>query len=126
MPNPSPIETNQVLSMAALAQRLQQPDASPVERDAISAILNTIKTEMGGLWYEEMEIIRQDAFGEVFGREFTYWNEDEHAYKGDKEYLDAEQDWLDWLRQRCLSFQLGTSLYLCNHRIHTPEDWYYK
>jgi len=120
------IEEQPVITMAALAARLGQADAAPEERAAIEEILGAVKAEMGKLWYEEMEIIREDAFGEAYGREFTFWNEDEHAYKGDKEYLDAEQDWLEWLEQRCLSFQLGGSRYLCNHHIHTAEDWYYK
>jgi hypothetical protein len=120
------IEEQPVITMAALAARLGQADAAPEERAAIEEILGAVKAEMGKLWYEEMEIIREDAFGEAYGREFSFWNEDEHAYKGDKEYLDAEQDWLEWLEQRCLSFQLGGSRYLCNHHIHTAEDWYYK
>lgn len=120
------IEEQPVIMMAALAARLGQADTAPEERAAIEEILGAVKAEMGKLWYEEMEIIREDAFGEAYGREFTFWNEDEHAYKGDKEYLDAEQDWLEWLEQRCLSFQLGGSRYLCNHHIHTAEDWYYK
>jgi hypothetical protein len=120
------IEEQPVITMAALAARLGQADAAPEERAAIEGILGAVKAEMGRLWYEEMEIIREDAFGEAYGREFSFWNEDEHAYKGDKEYLDAEQDWLEWLEQRCLSFQLGGSRYLCNHHIHTAEDWYYK
>jgi hypothetical protein len=120
------IEEKPVLTIAALAERAAEADASPDERAALEVIINTVRQEMGKLWYEEMEIIREDAFGEAYGREFTYWNEDEHAYKGDKEYLDAEQDWLEWLEQRCLHFELGGSRYLCNHRIHTAEDWFYK
>lgn len=93
---------------------------------ALAAVLEQSRQAMGRLWFEEMPLVREDAAGSVYGADFEGWHEDEQIYAEGKQFLDAQQDYLDWLLPRCLRVELGGYGWYLNHNIHTPEDWFYR
>ena len=92
----------------------------------MAAVLEQSRQAMGRLWFEEMPLVREDAAGSVYGADFEGWHEDELIYAEGKQFLDAQQDYLDWLLPRCLRVELGGYGWYLNHNIHTPEDWFYR
>ena len=118
------IEAQPVITLAQAQARV---DAAPAEEAAaLRQALDDARAAAGTRWFEEMELVREDTFWLHFGRDFDLWHEDEQIYSEGKQFLDAQQDYLDWLLPRCLSLSIGSSTYLLNHNIHTPEDWFYR
>ena len=89
-------------------------------------VLDAARQALGSRWFGAMELVREDMAGQHFGRDFELWHEDELIYAEGKQFLDAQQDYIDWLLPRCLTVQLAGTPYLLNYNIHTPEDWFYR
>ena len=120
------LENQPTIPLAAVQTAAEDASLPADLRQQLGDVHAIARTAMGTRWFDSFELVREDAFGQVFGHDFELWHEDEQIYSEGKQFLDAQQDYLDWLRPRCTTLRIGSSTYYLNHQIHTVEDWFYR
>lgn len=108
-----------------LAIRDRLPENDPAIQE-IDAFIQKVQELTGNLYYPEFEIPREDQFDKFAAATFSAWILEEAEFTPGKEMMDAESDYIAWLRPLCATLRINDVEYLIDHKIMTPEDWFYR